>query len=145
MKPARAGTGSIARRRGTSGGRAPLGFVSSGLAFSYLEHALQQLGLTDVFPLLKLGVTYPLDPGLVDSFADRVENIVVVEERRGFLEEQIVQIIARARPDGQGVAIPVYGKMFPGGREGLPSTRGFNSSVLVEVLAPLITERRRRG
>ena len=32
------------------------------------------------------------------------------------------------------------GKMFPGGREGLPSTRGFNSSILVELLAPLITE-----
>ena len=30
--------------------------------------------------------------------------------------------------------------MFPGGREGLPSTRGFNSSILVELLAPLITE-----
>ena len=72
--------------------RAPLGFISSALAYSYLEHALEQLGLTGVFPLLKLGITYPLDPELIDSFADQVENIVVVEERRGFLEEQIVQL-----------------------------------------------------
>jgi indolepyruvate ferredoxin oxidoreductase len=120
-------------------GRSPIGFVSSALAFSYLEHALQQLGLTDVFPLLKLGITYPLDPELIDTFADQVENLVVVEERRGFLEEQVVQLLARRALTGKP-AIPVYGKMFPGGREGLPSVRGFNSSILVELLAPLITE-----
>ena len=124
---------------GRTSSKAPLGFVSSALACSYLEHALQQLGLTDAFPLLKLGVTYPLDPELIDSFADQVENIVVVEERRGFLEEQVVQLLARRAMTGNA-AVPVYGKMFPGGREGLPSTRGFNSSILVESLAPLITE-----
>ncbi|HEV3271177.1 MAG TPA: DUF6537 domain-containing protein [Candidatus Methylacidiphilales bacterium] len=124
---------------GRIAGKAPIGFISSGLAWSYLEHALEQLGLTGTFPLLKLGITHPLDPGLVDSFADQVETIVVVEERRGFLEEQIVQLLARRAMTGNA-AIPVYGKMFPGGREGLPSTRGFNSSILVELLAPLITE-----
>ena len=123
----------------TAQGKAPLGFISSALAYSYLEHALQQLGLTGTFPLLKLGVTYPLDPELIDSFADQVDNVVVVEERRGFLEEQIVQLLARRAMSGKAT-IPVYGKMFPGGREGLPSSRGFNSSVLVELLAPLITE-----
>ncbi len=135
-----------ARRHGvnriTSGrpdSRAPLGFISSALAYSYLEHALQQLGLSDTFPMLKLGVTYPLDPELIDSFADQVETIVVVEERRGFLEEQIVQLLARRAMTGKA-APPVYGKVFPGGREGLPSARGFNSSILVELLAPLITE-----
>lgn len=124
---------------GRSSDRAPLGFISSALAYSYLEHALEQLGLTDTFPLLKLGVTYPLDPDLIEMFADQVENIVVVEERRGFLEEQVVQLIAHRALAGLP-AVPVYGKMFPGGREGLPSARGFNSSILVELLAPLITE-----
>jgi indolepyruvate ferredoxin oxidoreductase len=119
--------------------RAPLGFVSSALAHSYLQHALQQLGLTDAFPILKLGITFPLDPELIDTFADECENIVVVEERRGFLEEQIVQLLARRAMTGKA-AIPVYGKMFPGGREGLPSTRGFNSSILVELLAGLIVD-----
>jgi indolepyruvate ferredoxin oxidoreductase len=124
---------------GRSGGHAPLGFVSSALAYSYLEHALAQMGVTDMFPLLKLGITYPLDPELIETFADQVENIVVVEERRGFLEEQIVQLLARRALNGKA-AVPVYGKIFPGSREGLPSARGFNSSILVELLAPLITE-----
>ena len=126
-----------------AGGKPPLGFISSALACSYLEHALQQLGLTDAFPLLKLGLTYPLDPELIDSFADQVENIIVVEERRGFLEEQIVQIMAHRAMEGKR-AIPVYGKLFPirggGSREGLPSTRGFNSSILLELLAGLIID-----
>ena len=129
---------------GRSGSKAPLGFISSALAHSHLEHALQQLGLTDAFPLLKLGITYPLDPELIDTFAEQVEHIVVVEERRGFLEEQIVQLLARRAMTGKR-AVPVYGKIFPSklspaGREGLPSARGFNSSILVELLAPLITE-----
>jgi indolepyruvate ferredoxin oxidoreductase len=120
-------------------GRAPLGFISSALAYSYLEHALEQLGLTGAFPLLKLGLTYPLDPELIDSLADQADHVVVVEERRGFLEEQIVQLLARRALVGK-TAPPVYGKVFPGGREGLPVARGFNSSVLVELLGPLIKE-----
>jgi indolepyruvate ferredoxin oxidoreductase len=124
---------------GQGKGRAPFGFITSAMACAYLEHALAQLGLTDVFPVLKLGITYPLDPELIDSFADQVENIVVVEERRDFLEEQIAQLLARRANTGKP-AIPIYGKMFPGGRPGLPSARGLNSSILVELLAPLVTE-----
>jgi indolepyruvate ferredoxin oxidoreductase len=118
---------------------APIGFITSALAANYLEHALEQLGLTGVFPILKLGITYPMDPALIDSFAERAENLVVVEERRGFLEEQVVQILARRALEGKP-AQPVYGKIFPGARTGLPSARGFNSSILVELLAPLIGE-----
>jgi indolepyruvate ferredoxin oxidoreductase len=124
---------------GRSGPRAPLGFVTSALAAAYLEHALEQMGLTGVFPILKLGITYPLDPELIGSFAGTVEALVVVEERRAFLEEQVVHLLAQRALAGEP-APPVYGKMFPGPREGLPSARGFNSSVLVELLAPLITE-----
>jgi indolepyruvate ferredoxin oxidoreductase len=133
------GVNKITPGRAQKSGKAPIGFISSALANSYLEHTLQQLGLTDAFPLLKLGITYPLDPALIDTFADQVENIVVVEERRGFLEEQIVQLLARRAMTGKPT-VPVYGKMFPGGREGLPSTRGFNSSILLNHLAPLIKE-----
>jgi len=62
-----------------------------------------------------------------------------VEERRDFLEEQIVQLLARRALHGKKSAIPVYGKVFPGGREGsLP--RAFQFLHLVELLAPLITE-----
>ena len=43
----------------------PLGFITSGLAYTYLEHALHLLGLTGRFPILKLGITYPVDPHVI--------------------------------------------------------------------------------
>jgi len=39
------------------GARSDLAFVTSGLAYVYLEHALHILGLTGRFPILKLGIS----------------------------------------------------------------------------------------
>src|SRR5258708_928768 len=69
--------------------RAEIGFVATGLAFSYLMHALEELGVADQVPILKLGVSYPIDPVLIEEFSKQVRSIFVVEERRGFMEEQI--------------------------------------------------------
>ena len=44
-------------------------------------------------PILKLGLTYPLNAELVTTFAAQVKNIIVIEERRGFMEEQIAAIL----------------------------------------------------
>src|SRR5262249_15385133 len=132
--------------------RFPIGFVSSGLTYCYLEHALQEMGLTDRFPILKLGLTYPVDPQAVLSLAQQVEAIYVVEEKRGFVEAQIVQILRAAaqRPPHHGLApglspqggevvfVPVWGKTFPNGLAGIPETRGLNPSVIMERLIPLL-------
>ena len=67
QRPQKYGVNRVIPGRGS--GPAPIGFVTSALAASYLEHALDQLGLSGVFPILKLGITYPLDPALIDSFA----------------------------------------------------------------------------
>jgi indolepyruvate ferredoxin oxidoreductase len=98
---------------GRSGEKAPLGFISSALAYSYLEHALQQLGLTDAFPMLKLGITYPLDPELIDSFADLVQNIVVVEERRGFRPCPFTAKSSQAKSPADAKAFPPRAASIP--------------------------------
>src|SRR5262249_17786455 len=115
------------------GQRYPIGFVTSALAFNYLEHALQEMGLVDQVPILKLGVTYPLDPNVITEFAKDVEMLVVVEERRGFIEEQIALIFTQ-----HAIAVPLYGKQFPFELPGLPAARGLNPSVLIEHLGPLL-------
>jgi indolepyruvate ferredoxin oxidoreductase len=120
------------------GGKFPLGFVSSGLPFCYLSQALREMGLEKEAPLLKWGMTYPLDDALLLDFAKRVDQIVVVEEKRDFLEGQMVRLLQRAFQEGRLSRMPsVWGKQFPGGREGIPSVRGINTSILVERLAPL--------
>ena len=119
--------------------RYELGFVSSGQASTYLEHALDDLGVSGRMPVLKLGLTYPLDPVLVAEFSRLVKNIVVVEEKRGFIEEQIAAILTdRAQQDAAFVRPALWGKRFPEGQEGFPQSRGLNPSLVIEKLGPLL-------
>ena len=120
---------------------AGLGFVTSASAYVYLRHALAELGLDGHFPILKVGVTYPLDPSLVTGFARGLGDLFVIEERRGFLEEQVVEIIHRARQTADhetpDFARNVWGKQFPNGLTPVPETRGLNPSKLIGILGPL--------
>ncbi len=114
------------------------GFVTSGLAYGYLEHALRELGLPGAIPILKLGLTYPVDPQIILEFSKEVEEIFIVEEKRDFLESQITQILKDAYQDGTiPQMVKVWGKQFPGALQGIPETRGINTSVLIERLTPL--------
>ena len=134
-------------------GKAPLGFVAAGLGHDYLVQALFEMGLLGEFPIAKFGLSYPIDEQLVAELAAQCERIVVVEERRGFMEEQIAGIIASARAGGSPenrisasqaldlgalCDIELYGKKFPDGLEGIPAIRGLHPSMLVLLLGPLV-------
>ncbi|MGO9244825.1 MAG: 2-oxoacid:acceptor oxidoreductase family protein [Verrucomicrobiia bacterium] len=118
--------------------RAEIGFVASGLGFCYLEHALAELGVADKVPILKLGISYPIDAQLVEEFSRQVRSIFVIEERRGFMEEQIAEIVGKCNQLATAAnRTNVWGKEFPVGLKGIPATRGLNPSILIERLAPL--------
>jgi len=115
-----------------------IGLVTSAAAYTYLRHALAVLGLDLCFPILKLGVTYPLDPKLIGEFADGLTDLIVIEERRPFLEEQITSLLNRARQEGDAYgSVNVWGKQFPHGLDGIPESRGLNPSKLIERLGRL--------
>jgi indolepyruvate ferredoxin oxidoreductase len=118
-----------------------IGFITSAAAYCYLEHAFAELGLSGCFPLLKLGVTYPLDPELIREFATGKTDLFVIEERRNFLEEQVVEIVGKLRQsagrNSDFAALNVWGKQFPLGRDGIPSSRGLNPSKLMNRLGKL--------
>lgn len=109
-----------------------IGFITSGLAYNYLEHALREMGLVGEFPILKLGLTYPIDPRTIVDFSNEVDELIVVEERRGFIEEQVVYILNHHR-----IQMPVWGKTLPSGT-GIPSTLGLNPSLLIQLLSPVL-------
>lgn len=118
--------------------RAEIGFVASGLGFCYLEHALAELGVADKVPILKLGVSYPIDAQLVEEFSRQVRSIFVIEERRGFMEEQIADVVGKYNQLATAAnRTNVWGKEFPVGLKGIPASRGLNPSILIERLAPL--------
>lgn len=117
------------------------GFITSGISYCYLEHALADLGLAGRLPILKLGLTYPVDPQAVLALAADVDSLVVIEEKRGFVESQVIQILQDARQQGAlEKDVSVWGKKFPHGLPGIPETRGLNTSLLTERLVPFLTQ-----
>lgn len=115
----------------------PMGFIASGTAYAYLRHALNDMGLWGKLPVLKLGMSYPVDEQIVVDFASRCRQVFVIEERRGFVEQQIVQILQPMIQAGQ-LDVEVYGKRFPDSIRGIPSARGLNPTILMERLSPLL-------
>ncbi|MCB1127647.1 MAG: 2-oxoacid:acceptor oxidoreductase family protein, partial [Verrucomicrobiae bacterium] len=64
-----------------------------------------------------------------------------MEERRGFLEQQVLELIHQAAqvagPEEPSFAREVWGKQFPFGLTPIPDTRGLNPSKLIERLGNL--------
>ena len=118
------------------GEKVPLAFVGCGSAHAYLVHALSELDLLGRLPILRMGMSYPVDDQLVIELASQCEQLIVIEERRGFVERQVRQILDPLRQRGE-LNTQVYGKHFPGDLPGVPETRGLNPSVLMERLIPL--------
>jgi indolepyruvate ferredoxin oxidoreductase len=116
-------------------GRYALGFITSAMAATYLENALEELGLAEAVPILKFGITYPINPRQIERFAEVAEQFVVVEERRPFLEEEVTRTLNQL-----GIARRVWGKRFPSDMLGIPEDRGLNVSLLIERLAPLLLQ-----
>ena len=117
----------------------PLGLIASGAAYAYLAHALADMELTGRIPILKLGLSYPIDEQIVTAFASHCRQVVVIEERRSFVERQVLQILMPLKQAGR-LTTEVYGKEFPKPHRGIPAVRGLNPSILIERLVPLIRE-----
>ncbi|MGI9412054.1 MAG: indolepyruvate ferredoxin oxidoreductase family protein, partial [Hyphomicrobiales bacterium] len=78
------------------GGRAPkIGIVSTGKSYLDVRQALDELGIDEAgasklgVRLLKVAMTWPLDPEIVTTFAEGLDLIIVVEEKRSLMETQI--------------------------------------------------------
>jgi len=103
------------RQEGAPGAR--VGIVASGKAWQDLNQSLAGLGYRDgkigALPvrLLKVGMVWPLDDALIHAFADGLDTIVVVEEKRPLLEDQV-----RASLYGSGISPRIVGKNFDGRR-----------------------------
>jgi indolepyruvate ferredoxin oxidoreductase len=85
------------RTDGPAGAR--IGIVAAGKAWQDLNQSLAGLGYRDgnigTMPvrLFKVGMVWPLDPDAVTDFAAGLDTILVVEEKRPLLEDQIRAIL----------------------------------------------------
>lgn len=118
--------------------RSPFGFITAGFAYSYLRHALGELNLHGDIPILKLGMTHPLDIDIVREFAAQVDACYVVEEKRSLLENELKALLTQMYQNGElQRVVKVWGKQFPDGLTGLPSEAGLDTSILIQRFAPL--------
>ncbi|WP_410676386.1 indolepyruvate ferredoxin oxidoreductase family protein [Amycolatopsis sp. cmx-4-68] len=76
-----------------------IGIVSAGKSYLDLQQAFRTLGLDAEtltkhgIRVLKLGAIHPLEPGIVREFADGLDEIVVVEEKRAFIETALKDVL----------------------------------------------------
>ena len=109
-----------------------LGIVTTGKSYLDVRQALDDLGIGEAdarrlgLALYKVGMSWPLEPDGIGRFAGGLDEILVVEEKRGFIENQIKEILynlpASARPrvigkceeDGRPL-LRASGELDPGG------------------------------
>jgi indolepyruvate ferredoxin oxidoreductase len=81
------------------GPRDRVGLVAAGKTATDLRQALLDLGLGEAelaalgIRVLQIRLLYPLDPAIVREFAEGLEEIVVVEEKRDLIEGQLRAIL----------------------------------------------------
>ncbi|MBS0324841.1 MAG: indolepyruvate ferredoxin oxidoreductase family protein [Proteobacteria bacterium] len=76
-----------------------IALVATGKAYLDLRQALEELGLDDAalaglgVVIYKVAVPWPLEPRGILDLAGSVEEILVVEEKRGIIEDQIARLL----------------------------------------------------
>jgi len=91
--------------------RDQIGIVAAGKTFNDVVHALRELGYDERalnaagIRLLKIALLCPMDAEIVREFARGLTTIIVVEEKRDFLERQVGRIVCDL-----GTPVRVVGK-----------------------------------
>jgi len=125
---------------------AKIGFVAAGKNWLDLVHAMDLLGIDEAeaerlgITTYKVGQTFPMDMTTFNEWAEGLELIVVVEEKRKLIEVQIKEAIFDTRGGRR-----VYGWYKGGaglmGREELFPTRGALDPIMIaEKLGDILVE-----
>ena len=117
------------------------GIISSGKAAMDTRQALIEFGLDEVsaadigISFLKIGMPFPFDAETVRNFADGLEEILVVEEKRRFLESRVRDALYDL-PEGRRPR--VIGRRDETGTMLLPECGEFGAEEIARALAPRI-------
>ncbi len=98
-----------------------IGLIAAGKPYRDLRLALELLGLDEAaldrhgIRVLKLGCIAPVEPRRLREFAEGLEEMIVVEDKRGFIETQVRQILYNLpdRPLVAGKETPAGETLFP--------------------------------
>jgi len=119
--------------------RARLGIVTTGKSYLDVLQALEYLGLDEEacrdigIRVYKVGMTWPLEPQGIAAFARGLEDIVVVEEKRAFIERQMKEQFYNW-PADWGRRPSIVGKYDEAGEWILPSTGELTPATIAGVI-----------
>lgn len=113
-----------------------IGFISSGAIFETLKQVLDEADYLEHISLYKTACSYPLVDELLVPYLKGIETLVVVEEKRGFLETELRELITRNR-----LPISVYGKSFSESQssDGFPANGGLNYEIIRDKITELLS------
>jgi indolepyruvate ferredoxin oxidoreductase len=121
--------------------RARFGIVSTGKAYLDVMQALEDIGITaDIaaeigLRVYKVGMSWPLEPVATHAFAEGLEEILVVEEKRSIIEDQLTGQLynnpVHARPR-------VIGEFDEQGRDLLPNLSELTPAMVALAIAKRI-------
>jgi len=137
--------GAVADRDAAGGARdaqrARLGIVCAGKTYRDVLGALEAggVGPDDLagagILVLKLALTHPVVPASILGLADRADELLIAEEKRPFIEQQVRSILQEA-----GRTTPVRGKRDGDGAPLVPITGELDAERLLPVLARLVPD-----
>ncbi len=121
-----------------------LGIITAGKTYNDLRQSFLELGLDDAalrrygIRILKMGMLFPMEPTIVREFAQGLEEIFVIEEKRPFLE-----MFAKNVLYGMANAPRIVGKFDEQERELLPHYGEFESDVIGRALTKRLSQKAR--
>jgi indolepyruvate ferredoxin oxidoreductase len=118
-----------------------LGIITSGKAYLDVMQALEDMGIDDAVAaeiglrVYKVGMPWPLEPRMTHDFAEGLEEILVVEEKRSIIEDQLTGQLynypVAARPR-------VIGEFDEAGRDLLPNLAELTPAMVALAIASRI-------
>ena len=125
-----------------------LGIITSGKSYMDVRQALDDLGITETdaaeigIRLFKVAMPWPLEPEGVRHFAEGLEEILVVEEKRQIVEYQLKEQLYNWRTDVRPRVVGKFDEkgewMRPHGDWLLPATSELTPAMVARVIAQRI-------
>ncbi|MFT6050994.1 MAG: indolepyruvate ferredoxin oxidoreductase [Halioglobus sp.] len=118
-----------------------LGIATSGKSYLDVMQALEDMGITEAVAsevglrVYKIGMSWPLEPQTTHEFAEGLEEILVVEEKRSIIEDQLTGQLYNYPVQGRP---RVVGEFDEDGRDLLPNVSELTPAMVALVIAKRI-------
>ena len=118
--------------------RARIGIATVGKTYLDVRQALDELGIDEALArdigvrLYKVGMSWPLEPVGLARFAEGLDEIIVIEEKRPLIEDQLKALLYDRAAGGRP---RVVGKRDEAGAPLMPSAGELSPSLIAQVIA----------